>query len=164
MPGPIQEPGRDRNLDAAEWRFRAYALLLGAVCLAVALVELARAGEILAEGLVPSILFGCFIALSWFFSFSLFPRAHLSVSLDMAYMLTALCALPHPCPLLVAIIGGFLGSVLRQLDREYRQAAFLEGTALNTGGLILSAFAGQGGITRLGGFLTPHHLTWWTVG
>lgn len=164
MPGPIQEPGRDRNLDAAEWRFRAYALLLGGVCLAAAVFELARARDILAEGLVPSILFGCFIALSWFFSFSLFPRAHLSVSLDMAYMLTALCALPYPCPMLVAILGGFLGSVLRQLDREYRQTAFLEGIALNTGGLILSALAGQAVIARLGGLWTPQHLTWWTVG
>ena len=53
---------------------------------------------------------------------------------------------------------------LRQLDREYRQTAFLEGIGLNTGGLILSALVGQAMISRLGVLWTPRHLTWWTVG
>src|SRR5207249_10751557 len=59
-------------------------------------------------------LFTILAALSWRFSFSIFPKT--SVSLDMAYILTALMVLPSPA---VAIIGAgtaALGSVMRSRE------------------------------------------------
>jgi hypothetical protein len=92
---------------------------------------------------VPLLCFGVFIALSWFFSFSLFPRATLSISLDMTYMLTALAVLPPPLAAGGGPVGGIAGAFLRRLEPECDRNSYWAGAALNTGSLVLAAWAGQ---------------------
>jgi len=156
--------GSGQNLDAAERRFRIYALLLGLAAVVVVGVYVAPHPALLRRQALPTVLFSLFIALSWYLSFSIFPRARLSISLDMAYMLTALCVLPKPIPLAIALGGGLLGSALRQADPEARQKPFLPVLCLNAGSLVLTAFAGQEVAGRLAAHWQFRALSWWTVG
>jgi diguanylate cyclase (GGDEF)-like protein len=152
-----------QNLDAAELRFSIYAVVLGAAAIAVVGAYMAPELALLREQALPAALFGLCIALSWYLSFSIFPRARLSISLDMSFLLTALCVLPRPIPLAVALGGGLLGSALRRADREVRQQRFLPVLCLNTGALVAAALAGQ----KVAEWLSPHwqfrDLDWWTV-
>jgi diguanylate cyclase (GGDEF)-like protein len=152
-----------QNLDAAELRFNIYAVLLGTAAISTVGVSIAQDLALLREQALPTALFSLCIALSWYLSFSIFPRARLSISLDMSFLLTALCVLPKPIPLAVALGGGLLGSTLRRSELEARQQRFLPALCLNTGSLVLAALAGQ----RVAGWLVSHWqfraLGWWTV-
>ena len=135
--------GNDRILDTRERRFRLYASSLGFATGAVVFIHIYLAGDLILRQSLPVLVFSLFVGFSWYFSFSIFPRARLSISLDMAYVMTAICVLPPPLPLAVAFCGAILGSGLRAHDPSIRQGAFLPALTLNTGGLVMSALAGQ---------------------
>src|SRR5258707_13693744 len=92
-----------------ERRFRAYAYTLGLFASAMVVWNVALDIERVRAGLLQVVVFSIFIGFAWYFSFSILPRASLSISLDMAYLMTAVCVLPHPLPLLVALGGAFPG-------------------------------------------------------
>ena len=161
--GRAPEPGA-HNLDPGARRFAIFAIALGVVAVVSSLSLLVPAHEALAAEALPLALFAAFIALSWFFSFSLFPKAQLSISLDMTYMLTALAVLPPPLPVAVALLGGIAGALLRRLDREFDRAEFVPSTALNTGSLVLAAWAGQWATGRLVPEWPVTGVSWGTVG
>jgi diguanylate cyclase (GGDEF)-like protein len=129
--------------DRQDRRFRTYAIGLGAISLLVVGVQLVRAHELVARESLPILIFSLLIGFAWFFSFSIFPRAHLSISLDMAYMMTALCVLPRPLPLAVAVLGSIIGMFLRSRDSEARVRPIIPVFCLNMGGLVLTVLAGQ---------------------
>src|SRR5437867_3267133 len=126
-----------------ERRFRLYAYLLGACAVAIVAWNVLLAREQVRAELLPVFVFSMFIGFAWYFSFSIFPRASLSISLDMAYLMTALCVLPAPLPLAVAFGGAGLGCHLRARDAKVRQNPFFIVLCLNTGGLVMTALAGQ---------------------
>ena len=146
-----------------ERRFRALAYLLGSAVTALALVRLHEGRDLVRQEAVAVAIFALHLALSWFFSFTLFDRARVSVSIDVAFLMTALCALPEPLPLAVALAGGLFGSLLRHLDRETRVPEFLPTLSLNTGALVLAAFVGQRVARALGTRADLAHLSWETV-
>src|SRR5713226_131108 len=124
--------------------FRLYAYSLGVgSCLAVAW-EIAQGLELLRQELLPVLVFALFIGFAWYFSFSIFPRASLSISLDMAYLMTALCVLPAPLPVAIAFGGAALGCHLRLRDTRTRGNPLPVVLGLNVGGLVLTALSGQG--------------------
>src|SRR2546428_13494821 len=129
--------------DRRERRFRLYAYLLGACAVAIVAWNVLLARDQVRADLLPVFVFSMFIGFAWYFSFSIFPRASLSISLDMAYLMTAVCVLPHPLPLAVAFGGAVSGCHLRA--RESRLSnPFLQVLSLNTGGLVATAVAGRG--------------------
>ncbi|HYS06401.1 MAG TPA: sensor domain-containing diguanylate cyclase [Candidatus Dormibacteraeota bacterium] len=143
-------------------RFRVYAYALGLCATAVVALNVALAHERIREDLLPVFVFSMFIGFAWYFSFSIFPRASLSISLDMAYLMTAVCVLPQPLPLIVAFGGAVLGCHLRA--RESRlQNPFLQVLSLNTGGLVMTALAGQYLSVLLASNWDFHRLSWGTV-
>jgi diguanylate cyclase (GGDEF)-like protein len=156
-------PQDGQKVDAPERRFRIYACLLGLAALVIVGLQLFSAVDLMKEEAAELVLFVLFIALSWYFSFSIFPRARLSISLDMAYLLTALCVLPRPLPLAVALGGGLFGSALRQVDRQSRHTPFLPVLCLNTGSLVLTALTGQWVSIVLQDHWQFRALTWWTL-
>ncbi len=85
-----------------ERRFRFYAYCLGIVACFAVVWQVSQAVDLLRQELLPVITFSLFIGFAWYFSFTIFPRASLSISLDMAYLMTALCVLPRPLPAAVA--------------------------------------------------------------
>src|SRR3989441_8621929 len=90
---------KQKASEQKERRFRVYAYTLGACATAVVAWDLYFARELVRAELLPVIVFSMFIGFAWYFSFSIYPRASLSISLDMAYLMTALCVLPHPLPM-----------------------------------------------------------------
>src|SRR2546425_4769058 len=100
------------------------------------------ARELVRAELIPVIVFSMFIGFAWYFSFSIYPRASLSISLDMAYLMTALCVLPHPLPMAVGSGGAVLGCHLRVRESRVHNP-FLQVLSLTTGGLVTTALAGQ---------------------
>jgi len=150
--------------DQGERRFTVFATALSVLAVGASLPFLITARHLLAASAMPLACFGLFIALSWFLSFSLFPRASLSISLDMTYMLTALSVLPPPLPLAVALLGGIAGAILRRLDPECEREASWAGAALNTGSLVLAAWAGQWAAHTLATEWPVSEATWGTVG
>jgi len=153
----------DATPDRRDGRFRAYAIGLGALSLIVVGVRLIGAREMVAREILPILIFSALIGFAWFFSFSIFPRAHLSISLDMAYMMTALCVLPRPLPLAVAVLGSIIGMSLRSRDSEARVRPIIPVFCLNMGGLVLTVLAGQ----QLSIYLAPQWqfgvLRWGTI-
>ena len=144
-------------------RFRVYAYALGACATALVAFNVALAQDRVRADLLPVFVFSMFIGFAWYFSFSIFPRASLSISLDMAYLMTAVCVLPQPLPLIVAFGGAVLGCHLRA--RESRlQNPFLQVLSLNTGGLVTTALAGQYLSVLLASDWDFHRLSWGTVG
>src|SRR5437867_4987002 len=144
-------------------RFRVYAYALGVCATAVVAFQVALSHERVRADLLPVFVFSMFIGFAWYFSFSIFPRASLSISLDMAYLMTAVCVLPQPLPLIVAFGGAVLGCHLRA--RESRlQNPFLQVLSLNTGGLVTTALAGQYLSVLLASVWDFHRLSWVTVG
>lgn len=133
----------DTPPDRIDRRFRAYAIGLGIVSLLVVGDRLIRAHEMVAREGVSIAVFSVLIGFAWFFSFSIFPRAHLSISLDMAYMMTALCVLPRPIPLAVAVLGSIIGMSLRSRDTQARVHPIIPVFCLNMGGLVMTVLAGQ---------------------
>src|SRR3989442_13843225 len=125
-----------------ERRFRLYAYLLGASAVAIVAWNVLLARDQVRAELLPVFVFSMFIGFAWYFSFSIFPRASLSISLDMAYLMTAVCVLPHPLPLAVAFGGAVLGCHLRARESRLNNP-FLQVLSLNTGGLVATAVAGQ---------------------
>jgi len=151
-----------RSSEKHEKRFRIYAYTLGACAASIVAWHGYLAREMVRAELLPVLVFSMFIGFAWYFSFTLHPRASLSISLDMAYLMTALCVLPPPLPLMVAFGGAVLGCHLRM--RESRlQNPFLQVLSLNTGGLVTTALAGQ----YLSQVMAPNWqfqaLTWGTV-
>jgi diguanylate cyclase (GGDEF)-like protein len=161
--GRTQGPG-GHILDDGAHRFAIFAIGLGIVAIGFALPFLVPERHALLDAAVPLLCFASFIALSWFFSFSLFPRARLSISLDMTYMLTALAVLPPPLPLAVALCGGIGGALLRKFDPGGDREEFLAGAALNTGSLVLAACAGQWAARTLVPAWPVNEASWGAVG
>src|SRR5436309_14547544 len=93
---------KQKASEQKERRFRVYAYTLGACATAVVAWDLYFARELVRAELLPVIVFSMFTGCAWYFSLSIYPRASLSVSLDMAYLMTALCVLPHPPPMAAA--------------------------------------------------------------
>ncbi len=144
-------------------RFRIFAYTLGACATAVVAVYVALSHEQVRADLLPVFVFSMFIGFAWYFSFSIFPRATLSISLDMAYLMTAVCVLPHPLPLAVAFGGAVLGCHLRARESRLTNP-FLQVLSLNTGCLVTTALAGQYLSVLLVKYWDFHRLTWGTVG
>ncbi len=105
---------------ASEGRFRAFAYSLGVAATLAVAWEVSQSLELLRQELLPVVVFSLFIGFAWYFSFTIFPRASLSISLDMAYLMTALCVLPQPLPVAVAFGGAALGCHLRLRDTRTR--------------------------------------------
>ena len=161
--GRVPEAGA-HILDQGVRRFAIYAIGLGVVSTGVSLPFLVSGRHELAASAVPLSCFVAFIALSWFFSFSLFPKASLSISLDMTYMLTALAVLPPPLPVSVALFGGLAGALLRRVDPDCDRQEYVAGAALNTGSLVLAAWAGQWAAANLVPEWPVSEASWGTVG
>jgi diguanylate cyclase (GGDEF)-like protein len=161
--GRVPETGA-HILDHGARRFAIYAIGLGMVSTGVSLPFLVSGRHELAAAVVPLFCFVAFIALSWFFSFSLFPKASLSISLDMTYMLTALAVLPPPLPVAVALFGGLAGALLRRVDPDCDRHEYVAGAALNTGSLVLAAWAGQWAAANLVPEWPVSEASWGTVG
>jgi len=148
--------------DRREGRFRLYAYTLGACATSMVAWDLFSAYEMVRAEMLSVIVFSMFIGFAWYFSFSIYPRASLSISLDMAYLMTALCVLPRPLPMAVAFGGAVLGCHLRVRESRMR-SPFLQVLSLNTGGLVATAVAGQYLSSALGTYWDFHTLTWGTV-
>src|SRR3989442_6790901 len=153
---------RMKDDDRKERRFRLYAYLLGACAVAVVAWSVLLAREQVRADILPVFVFSMFIGFAWYFSFSIFPRASLSISLDMAYLMTAVCVLPHPLPLAVAFGGAVLGCHLRARESRLSKP-FLQVLSLNTGGLVATGVAGQYPSSALEEHWDFHELTWGTV-
>jgi diguanylate cyclase (GGDEF)-like protein len=145
-----------------EQRFRLYAYALGACAAAIVAWNVFLAREQVRAELLPVFVFSMFIGFAWYFSFSIFPRATLSISLDMAYLMTAVCVLPHPLPLAVAFGGAVLGCHLRARESPLHNP-FLQVLSLNTGGLVMTALSGQYLSRMLERFWDFHRLAWGSV-
>ena len=154
-----QEPPENRG----SIRVRRYAYALGLCATAFVVWRIYLVRDLLQSEMLPVSIFSLFIGFAWYFSFSVFPRASLSISLDMAYLLTALCVLPHPLALAVALAGSVLGCHLRARDSRNRQNPFLEVLGLNTGGIVLVTIAGQATSILLAEHWQFHTLNWWTL-
>ncbi len=157
-----ERPEQRRSAEQNEKRFRIYAYTLGACAATIVAWQGYVSREMVRAELLPVLVFSMFIGFAWYFSFTLHPRASLSISLDMAYLMTALCVLPPPLPLMVAFGGAVLGCHLRM--RESRlNSPFLQVLSLNTGSLVTTAMAGQ----YLSQIMEPNWqfqaLTWGTV-
>ena len=157
-------PGVPPTREAADFRFRAYAFMLGVTAMVAALAPILNAPVDLLHQAAPIGVFGLLIALSWYWSVPLFRRSHLSFSLDMAYMLTALAVLKGPLPLAVALVGGVAGCALRQFDPETRATPFWPVVALNAGALAAAASVGGLVAERLAPRWPVRQLDWQTVG
>lgn len=149
---------------APERAFRSYAYALGVGATLLVILESVQGFELVRREIVPMIVFALFIGFAWFFSFTIFPRASLSISLDMAYLMTALCVLPAPLPLLVAFTGAVLGCQLRWRDRRNRANPLLLVLGLNVGSLVMIAVAGQVLAAQLKPIWQFHVLGWNCVG
>src|SRR2546428_13245842 len=125
-----------------ERRFRLYAYLLGASAVAIVAWNVLLARDQVRAELLPVFVFSMFIGFAWYFSFSIFPRASLSISLDMAYLMTAVCVLPHPLPLAVAFGGAVLRCHLRARESRLRNPV-PPVLSLHTGGPVATGVAGQ---------------------
>jgi diguanylate cyclase (GGDEF)-like protein len=135
-PGRPEAPDRDRF-------FHVYTSLLGLTAVLLSAWRLVPERTLLRDEALSVGVFAVGLGLSWFFSFSLFPKARLSISLDVTYMLTALAVLPPPLPIAVALGGSLSGALLRRLDPDLKREPFWPALGLNTGNLVLTAFAGQ---------------------
>jgi diguanylate cyclase (GGDEF)-like protein len=154
---------RPQSLDGRERRFRAYAYTLGLTAALAVVWLLVQERDLLLQELFPITVFSLFIGFSWYFSFTLFPRASLSISLDMAYLMTALCVLPPPMPLAVALGGSVLGCYLRGRDVKVRQNPFRLGLCMNTGSMVFTALAGQWLAVLMAHRWQFRALTWWSL-
>jgi len=94
--------------------FTTYALVAGLAAYAGLAVLVIERREALAGHWADIGAFTVLAALSWRFSFSIFPKT--SISLDMAYLLTALLALPSPAAAIIGAGTAILGSVLRSRE------------------------------------------------
>ena len=120
--------------------FTSYALVAGLAAYTGLAVLVIDRREALAGHWTEIGAFTLLAALSWRFSFSIFPKT--SVSLDMAYLLTAMLVLPAPAAAIIAAGTAILGSVLR--SRE--EATFLGNLAIimiNSAILIAMTTAGS---------------------
>jgi diguanylate cyclase (GGDEF)-like protein len=159
----VPADGKQQTLNAKERRFRVYSYALGLGAAAAVAWQTFQARDLLEHELLPVALFSAFIGFAWYFSFSIFPRASLSISLDMAYLMTALCVLPSPLPLAVALCGSAVGCYLRARDVKIRQNPFSVVLALNSGGLVMTALTGQWLSILMAPLWQFHDLTWGTV-
>ena len=151
------------KLDRHERLFRTYAYTLGLVSLVIVGIQLTLARELVRAEIIPVLVFSMLIGFAWYFSFSIFPRAHLSISLDMGYMMTAVCILERPLPLAVAFVGSIIGASLRTRDVHARARPFVPVLCLNTGGMVIIALVGQWLSIRMQPYWRFDVLTWGTV-
>jgi diguanylate cyclase (GGDEF)-like protein len=149
--------------DRMERRFHYYAYSLGLAGTVLAALSGYHARDLLRQEILPVITFSLFIGFAWYFSFSILPRSSLSISLDMAYLMTALCVLPHPLPIAVAFGGAAFGCHLRARDTRARQNPLLLVLSLNIGGLVMAAVVGQWLSIRMAPYWEFRTLTWGTV-
>jgi diguanylate cyclase (GGDEF)-like protein len=153
-----EERARDR-----EGRFRLFAYLLGSAATLAAALQILPEIEMLRREMLPLAVFSLFIGFAWYFSFSIFPRASLSISLDMGYLMTALSILPPPLPVAVAFAGGVLGCQLRRRDVRARKNPLIVVLGLNVGSLVTTALAGQTVARWMAPLWQFRALTWGTV-
>jgi diguanylate cyclase (GGDEF)-like protein len=106
--------------------FTAYSLVAGLAAYAGLAIMILERRDAVAGAWVEITAFTVLAALSWRFSFSIFPKT--SISLDMAYLLTALLVLPAPAAGIIGAGTAVLGSVLR--SRE-------EATFLGNAGIVM---------------------------
>ena len=94
--------------------FAAYSVVMGLAAYAgLAFFVISRVDAL--AGRWPDLAaFTILAALSWRFSFSIFPKT--SISLDMAYVLTALLVLPSPSAAVIGAGTAILGSFLRSRE------------------------------------------------
>ncbi|MCZ6695635.1 MAG: sensor domain-containing diguanylate cyclase [Acidobacteria bacterium] len=149
--------------DKGRIRVRRYAYTVGLCATAFVVWRIYLVRELLLSEILPVSIFSLFIGFAWYFSFSIFPRASLSISLDMAYLLTAMCVLPRPLPLAVALAGSVIGCSMRARDSSHRQNPFLEVLGLNTGGIVLVTIAGGAISVQLAEHWQFQSMNWWTV-
>jgi len=154
---------RPPSLDSRERRFRTYAYTLGLTGALSVVWLLVQHRHMLGQELFPITAFSLFIGFAWYFSFTLFPGSNLSISLDMAYLMTALCVLPPPMPVAVALGGAVLGSYLRAREVTVRQNPVVLALCLNAGGMVVTALAGQWLSVLLADRWQFRTLTWWTA-
>ncbi len=120
--------------------FVLYACTLGVTgYLGLAFLVFEREASLAGQG-KPIIVFTLLAALSWRFSFSIFPKT--SVSLDMAYLMTALLVLPSPATALVGAGTALLGSVMRSRE-EPTFVGNLAVVMINSAILIAMTAAGE---------------------
>ncbi len=127
--------------------FNIYALVAGLAAYAGLAILTVERWEALSGSWIEIAAFTILAALSWRFSFSIFPKT--SISLDMAYVLTALLVLPAPSAALIGAGTAVLGSVLR--SRE--EATFLGNLAIvmvNSAILIAMTAAGSAFVSAWG--------------
>lgn len=161
--GLTEKLERRRAALKREHRFSVYAHSLGAAATGATLWHAVLAGDAMTESILPVAVFSLFIGVAWYFSFSIFPRAKLSISLDMAYLMTAVCVLPPLLATTVAWAGAILGCHLRSRDSKVLQSTFLQVLALNSAGLVVPAIAGQWLSIALERYWRFDVLTWGTV-
>jgi diguanylate cyclase (GGDEF)-like protein len=162
-PAPRSDARNREDRDASERRFRAFAYALGLSALAITAWHAFLTPQIIAAHLVPAAFFSLFIGFAWYFSFSIFPKARLSISLDMAYLMTAICVLPEPVPIMVAFCGAVVGSLLRFRETRSAGKPFLQALSLNTGGLVLAAVVGRWVAWAMAEHWQFRTMGWWTV-
>ncbi len=120
--------------------FAVYSLVMGLAAYSGLAYLLIRRLDSLTGYWVEIAVFTVLAALSWRFSFSIFPKT--SVSLDMAYVLTALLVLPSPSAAIIGAGTAVLGSFLRS-----REEATLLGNVtvvmINSAILVTMTIAGE---------------------
>lgn len=120
--------------------FAAYSIAMGLAAYAGLVTLVLQRRPPLAEGWPPLLAFTILAALSWRFSFSIFPKS--SISLDMAYILTALLVLPSPSAPLIGAGTAVLGSFLRSRE-EKTLAGNLSVVMINSAILLAMTIAGD---------------------
>jgi diguanylate cyclase (GGDEF)-like protein len=96
--------------------FTAYSILMGLAAYAGLAGFVFSRPDALIVGWHQLAVFTVLAALSWRFSFSIFPKT--SISLDMAYVLTALLVLPSPGAPVIGAGTAVLGSFLRSREEK----------------------------------------------
>ncbi|HXI04652.1 MAG TPA: sensor domain-containing diguanylate cyclase [Candidatus Saccharimonadales bacterium] len=120
--------------------FATYSILMGLPAYAALAWLAARHPGVVAGGGVRIAVFTVLAALSWRFSFSIFPKT--SISLDMAYILTALLVLPAPSASLIGAGTAILGSFLRSREEATFMGNFSV-VMINSAILVAMTLAGQ---------------------
>jgi diguanylate cyclase (GGDEF)-like protein len=159
----VDKLAKRRAAERRDRRFTVYARSLGVAVAAATGWHAYLAADLIRDEILAIAVFALFIGFAWHFSFSIFPRATLSISLDMAYLMTAISVLPPFLPTVIAWAGAFLGCHLRSRDANVPPDRFLTSLSLNTAGLVLPALAGQWLSIALERFWRFDRLTWGTA-
>ncbi len=120
--------------------FAVYSLLMGLTAYAGLAYLMIQRLDSLAGSWTEITVFTILAALSWRFSFSIFPKT--SVSLDMACVLTALLVLPSPSAAIIGAGTAVMGSFLRSRE-EASLLGNLTVVMINSAILVAMTIAGE---------------------